>query len=409
VGIPRTQIQLTTAEIIGVIRDLRSGRGDEGAIERFETAFTARYSYPRGVAFTKARMAFFHVLTQAGLPPGAGVAISALHVADFVNIIRLAGFRPVVVDLEPGAYWMDAADLARKADGIAAVLVTHLSGYATPMAPIMAVARAHNALVIEDCSQAMSASLDGQPLGTHGDVAIFSLSLLKSICTLNGGIAMTRDQALLDRLRAAAAALPAPDAAPLIKEAVRNLILKTATARPVFSTVVMPGLRALQALGDVFARYQKTNKTVILRSALPPEFLTGYHPALARLGLSQLASFAGREQRRTAMARQLYDAVADNPAFQVPRRAGGDGDAFWLFPLIAKDPDHLKAHLGRAGIDSSRMLLGVMSAEDAFQGLGFQAATAEAVHAATLFVPMYATLRDNELTRLVAALKAYRG
>jgi dTDP-4-amino-4,6-dideoxygalactose transaminase len=129
-------------------------------VRTFGRVFSARYGDREAVVCCKARMAFYHLLQTMGLKEGAEVIISAIHVADFVNIIFLAGFKPVIVDIEPHGFAIDGEDLKRKiSPRTGLILVTHLSGYATDMAAVCAIAGEHGVPVVEDCSQAFNTNL----------------------------------------------------------------------------------------------------------------------------------------------------------------------------------------------------------------------------------------------------------
>ncbi len=378
-------------------------------ITEFEQSFAGRWGRSHGIAFCRARMALFHYLKVLDLPPGTGVAISALHVADFINIIRLAGYRPVVIDLEPTGYGIDLHDLAAKAaSGVGVIYITHLSGHATDMGRVSEIAKACGARLVEDCSQALEARFDGRRVGTWGHAAIFSLSLLKSVCTLNGGLLLTDDDTLAQALRLRAAKATPISRGPLVAEAVKNMVLAAALARPIFSLAVLPLLRLTAAAGDRFAAYQKTNKTVDLRRQLPAVFLERYSWQQARMGLDQLESLDARENRRITLARRLRAGLRSDDAVALPALAPGSENTWWLFPVIAADPAGLKTFLADHGIDSAPMLLSALSAEPAFADLHFTAPNAEALRARTLFIPLHLGMDERDVDAIAAAIAEYQ-
>src|SRR3989339_81557 len=82
---------------------------------------------------------------------GEGI-ISAIHVADFVNIIYCAGFKPVVVDINAETYCIDYDDLEKKINHNTVLLfITHLSGLVTDMGKIMEISRNRAIPFVEDC------------------------------------------------------------------------------------------------------------------------------------------------------------------------------------------------------------------------------------------------------------------
>lgn len=403
-AIPRLSIPLSYNDILAVL-----GERTAVPVPSFEDAFARRYGVARAVAFCRCRMAFYHLLRALDLPAGSEVLMGALHVADFVNIIRLAGFTPVIVDLEPDGFRLDQADLEHKMSPRAAVLLaTHLSGYMDDMPRLAALCQARNVVLVEDCSQAFAAGLDGRRAGQFGHAAIFSMSLLKSVCTLNGGMVISQDAGLMARLRAAADAMAPAGRGALAAEAMKNFIVKTATAPLPFSLVTMPLLRATTKGGDWFSRYQKTNKTVELRDALPPAFLERFSPAQAGLGLRTLARLDAGEDKRRGNGRLLYSLIAGDHRVRLPPATTGADNGFWLFPLIVEEPERLKRFLARRGIDASRMLLSAVSREDSFRHLDFTAPQAERTRDHTLFIPCYPSLDEADIRAIAAAVAEFQ-
>jgi dTDP-4-amino-4,6-dideoxygalactose transaminase len=152
------------------------------------------------------------VLALRGLGIGAGDAVATVsHTAvATVAAIEMADALPVLIDIEPDFYTMDAADLeavlVRPPPGcppVRAVIVVHIYGQAAAMDEILAVAARHGVPVIEDCAQAHGASLHGKRLGTLADAATFSFYPTKNLGALgDAGAVATGDAALARRLRA---------------------------------------------------------------------------------------------------------------------------------------------------------------------------------------------------------------
>lgn len=410
-ALPRVKSGLPFASLVRFFASIATVPGrsaDHPDVRRFEQAFAARYGTDYdAVACCKARMALYHALRAMTLRPDGEVVMTGIHVADFVNIIRLAGFRPIIADIGPGGFQIDMNDLrAKLTDRTTAILVTHLSGYASNMPEIMALAHEKGIAVIEDCSQTMDARLAGQRLGTFGDVAIFSLSLFKSVCTLNGGLVVSRDKAVIDGVRSQVAALAPAAVGDLAMEAIRNVVFKILLAGPVFSCLVFPLLRLLSSTRDHLAGYQKTNKTTIRRASIPAAFLTRYCGAQAEMGLAQLATLEAREKRRRelgTLARKKIDAFAPRI---LPVAQPGSENGYWLFPILLDDPERVKAALAPHGVDSSRMLLSAVAREPAFAGDDFDAPEAGRVRDSVLFLPMYPDLTEDDIVRIAGTLEA---
>ncbi len=410
-AIPRIQLNLTTKDLFEFFFNIFCHKGEKASDEvigRFEREFAASFGLKRGLAVSKARIAFFLLLKNLPLKKGGEIIISALHIADFVNMIRLAGFVPVVVDLQEDRYCVDYDDLERKiSERTALFLVTHLSGYATDMERIQNISMKFNVPFIEDCSQVVKSSFGKERLGTFGVASIFSMSLAKSVCTLFGGMILCQDDKLLATIRKEAKQFSTPSRVLLVLEGIKNLILKTATSKVVFSLLTFPLVVSMSRVGDVFSRYQKTNKTVELREEMPAQFLTRFCWQQAVMGLSQLETLDEREQRRADAGRNLYQRLASKERAYVPEMEKQSGNSFWLFPVIAGDVTGLKSFLLNHKIDSSGMLLSCLADEPAFSDLQFKAPGARRLKRNTLFLPMYWNISQVDIDRIVVAMEAY--
>lgn len=411
-AIPRIKPTLPLKDILAFFLNIfaiKRKSEQEKIISDFEERFAQRYGLTKGVCFSKARIAFYFLLRKMDLRAGGEVVLSAIHVGDFVNMIRLAGFKPVVVDLKKNSYVIDYDDLERKINkNTVLILITHLSGYVTDMDRIREISHRYNIPFIEDCSQALDSYYNGQRLGTFGKAAIFSLSLLKPVCTLSGGMVISSDQELLRHLRQEQDRLNHSRKFPLIAEAIKNIILKMAVNKLLFKWIVFPLMHLTMPFGDYFSKYQKTNKTVVLREKMPKHFLVKFTWQQAVMGLSQLETLDKREKVRSEYGNYLYDNLKSNHFLTLPDKTTGSLNSFWLFPLLTKDTDKLKRFLAGYGIDSSKFLLSCLSEEEAFREFRFTCENAEHIKSHTLFIPMHLGLSKKKMDYIIQVMNKYK-
>src|SRR5262249_14244064 len=119
-----------------------------------------------------------------------------------VGAIAMTGARPVFVDNDMG--YTIAADRVAQAvtPRTRAIVPVHYTGNVADMAAITQVARRHNLAVVEDACQAIGAERDGQPVGSWGAAAGFSLHPLKNLNVWgDGGVVITRSADLDRKLR----------------------------------------------------------------------------------------------------------------------------------------------------------------------------------------------------------------
>jgi hypothetical protein len=194
-----------------VARALNSGwyiLGQEGAA--FEKEFAAWQGISRAVGCANGTDALMLALRGLGIGPGATVATVSHTAVATVAAIEMVGATPLLLDIDPATYTMDAGELDFVLDNppaglppISAAIPVHLYGQPCDLKPMLAAARRHGVAVIEDCSQAHGATLDGTKVGNLGDIACWSLYPTKNLGALgDGGVLATNDTALAERIAA---------------------------------------------------------------------------------------------------------------------------------------------------------------------------------------------------------------
>jgi pyridoxal phosphate-dependent aminotransferase EpsN len=176
-------------------------------IQAFERQFEERLGVV-AVALASGTAALHLGLRALGVEPGDRVFCSDLTFIASVNPIRYLGAEPVLVDSEPATWNMDPgllakalADADRRKRLPRAVIVAHLFGQCADMDPIREVCGRYGVAILEDAAEALGAVYKGEPAGTLGDVGIFSFNGNKIITTSGGGMLLTRDEALAEKVR----------------------------------------------------------------------------------------------------------------------------------------------------------------------------------------------------------------
>jgi len=148
------------------------------------------------------------LLALLALEIGAGDEVITVPFTFFATAgaIVHAGAKPVFVDIEPGTFNMDAAQLAHVLDRhpkARAILPVHLYGACADMDAIREIARARRLAVIEDAAQAIGSEYKGQRAGGLGELGCFSFFPSKNLGAFgDGGMVTTNDDRLAERLRA---------------------------------------------------------------------------------------------------------------------------------------------------------------------------------------------------------------
>ncbi len=145
--------------------------------------------------------ALIAALFGVNVGPGDEVILPAYTFVATAAAVIAAGAVPVIAEVDASLN-LDPCDVERKITPYTkAIMPVHMRGIPARMDEIMAVARAHRLIVVEDVAQSNGASYRGRPLGTIGDVGCFSFQQYKVITSGEGGLVVTDDQGIYDRAR----------------------------------------------------------------------------------------------------------------------------------------------------------------------------------------------------------------
>lgn len=225
--VPFFRPELTAAEIDEVVATLRSGWLTSGPrVKRFEEAFAAAVGARHAVA-TSSCTAALHLATEAlGLRPHQAVLVPTMTFAATAEIVRYRDAVPILVDCDPQTLHLSLADAACKLEELeqgrlpaalgrhpepAGIIPVHVGGSMLDIAALRAFAEGRGLWIVEDAAHAFPAAWrpsPGEPWQRCGEgtaaVSCFSFYANKTITTGEGGMAVTEDPALADRIRSLA-------------------------------------------------------------------------------------------------------------------------------------------------------------------------------------------------------------
>jgi dTDP-4-amino-4,6-dideoxygalactose transaminase len=162
-------------------------------VKAFEAEMAAYIGVKHAVGVASGTDALHLAMLALGIGPGDEVITTPFTFIATVDMMMHAGARPVFVDIDPETFNLDPslveAKITRKTK---AILPVHLYGLPTAMDPILALAKKHNLLVIEDCAQALGALYKGKKVGSLGEAGCLSFFPSKSLGAYgDGGMVVT--------------------------------------------------------------------------------------------------------------------------------------------------------------------------------------------------------------------------
>jgi len=180
-------------------QDLWRGMG-EGFVSQFEDAFAKHLGRKYVLAVSSGTNAEEVALAGLGLEPGDEVICPATAPIFVSMPVVSLGCIPVFADTDPRTLIIDPQAIEKcVTKKTKAIMVVHLHGVPAQMDEILAVAKKHKLLVLEDCAQAYDAYYKGKKTGTMGEVVCFSMQQSKHLTSGEGGIVATDDPEIYKR------------------------------------------------------------------------------------------------------------------------------------------------------------------------------------------------------------------
>ncbi len=204
IDIPLSQPDITDLEIEEVVSVLRSSRLSLGPkLGEFESLVAEDIGVPYALAVSSGTAGLHLCLCAMGIGEGDEVLVPSFTFIAAANAIRYMRAIPIFVDVESPTLNMDPQQIEQAiTPRTRAIVVVHTFGVPAQLDAILAIARKHNLLVIEDACEAIGAEYKGQPVGSFGDAAVFAFYPNKQITTGEGGVVVTRDASLARQIKA---------------------------------------------------------------------------------------------------------------------------------------------------------------------------------------------------------------
>ena len=170
-------------------------------ITDFETEFSKFCETEYGVSCTSGFGALHLALLALDIKKDDEIIVPTFTMSAPVNAVILAGATPVLVDADKDTFCIDANKIEEKiTDKTKAIIAVHIYGQPCDMDKIQEIAQKNNLYVIEDAAEAHGAIYKGKKIGSLSDIACFSFYANKILTTGEGGMAVTNNKQLAERM-----------------------------------------------------------------------------------------------------------------------------------------------------------------------------------------------------------------
>ena len=335
-------------------------------IDRFESEWAKYCGRKYGIAVCNGTVALELAVSVLNLPQGGEVILPSFTIVSCLEAVLRNDLKPVLVDCDPQTYCMDTAAVESKiGKNTVAIMPVHIYGHPVDMESIQALATRHSLRVIEDAAEAHGADclVDGRwrRCGGFGEVSCFSFYANKNITCGEGGMVLTDDEALANKLRAR-----------------RNLCFG---ANERFRHV------------DRGWNFRMTNLQ-------------------AALGCAQLERIDHHLARKLAMANRYTAGLAGLP-MHLPRVESWAKSSVWMYAVLLDDTvpfgaDEFASRLEAEGVQTRPFFLG-MHEQDVYRKSGWFVGetypVTERIYRRGLYLPSGQAIRDEQIDAVIAIVR----
>ncbi|MGB7328716.1 MAG: DegT/DnrJ/EryC1/StrS aminotransferase family protein [Rubripirellula sp.] len=389
-NVPFFRPSISKDAIAEVTKCLESGWLTTGPMtRRFESEFAEAVSGKNAVAVNSCTAALHLSVRALGLNPGEGVLVPTNTFAATAEVVMYGGGIPILVDCDPVTLGIDWADAQRKLEQakqgslpvdvsrVVGLMPVHYGGLMVDMDIAKQFANEHGLWVVEDAAHSFPAAYDSADRGERiscgqntADVTCFSFYANKTITTGEGGMAVTDNEELAERIRRAS----------------------------------LHGLSS-----DAWRRFESAAKWDY--RIIEPGYKYNLTDIASAIGVHQLARAETMRQDREAISTQYFQKLADISALRLPPRSERHLHSWHLYPVrlelsqLTINRDQFCVELGNRGIGFS-VHWRPLHLHPLYQGLGWadSCPTSSSAWPELISLPIFSGMRDDEVESVVSAL-----
>ncbi len=357
-------------DIQAVSEVLRSGYLTTGPkVDEFEKVVADYVGAKYAVAIANGTAALHAACFAAGIKEGDEVITTPITFAASANCVLYCGGKPVFADIDSKTYNISPESIKEKiTNKTKAIIAVHFTGQPCDMDEIHKIAKEHNLLVIEDAAHALGAEYKGKKIGSLSDMTTFSFHPVKHITTGEGGMIVTDDEKLYQKLKLFRAHGITRD---------ENLLINNEGA----------WYYEQQYLGY---NYRITD-------------------IQCALGISQLKKLDGFIKRRREIAKIYDEAFKDNENIIIPYQKEGCFNNYHLYviQILGKNRKEVFDELRSQGIGVNVHYIPVHK-HPYYQNNGYKNVScpnAEEIYKHIISIPIYPKLKDEEIKYVIDNVK----
>lgn len=304
------------------------------AVGQLEDEFKKYFNVKYAISFNSGRSSMLAIMKALNFEPKSEILLQAFTCNAAANPAIWAGYEPKYVDCNEDDFNIDINDLKKKiTQKSKAVMVQHTFGMPANMDEVIEFAKQNNLVLIEDCAHSLGAEYEEKKVGTFGRAAFFSFSRDKIISSVYGGIAITNDSLLAEKIRQIQIEFAMPGYFWIFQQLLHPVLLNLLIL-PIYyfidlGKIVLIVSQWLHILSKAVHFKEKHGK-------IPPYFPKRLPNALAILALSQFKKLEDFNEYRQKMA-DFYYKMLENSGYKCPAKFSNRKSAFLRFTVRHKN------------------------------------------------------------------------
>ena len=408
---PKNRLYTTLNSYLQFLGYLLGGRfqkdGDD--IEIFEQALSERFGVQYAICVYQCRVGIY-LAVKALIKPGQEVILSSYTIADVINMVIFAGGRPVFADVDRETCNISVSEVERLINpNTGAVLITHLHGVAAEANRIKDTCDRFNLPMIEDCAQAFGVYEQGKPVGTIGDVGIFSFEMHKNIPTWLGGVVVSERADVIEKIQTELTGFSCPPLPGITRKVKKGLMHDLACSPIVFQLLTYPILRFsyLNKVESVNKMARRQPQESDPAAELPDVYKSFYTPFQARIGLSQLNHVDRDIKTRIENGLLYHEGLKDiDELILSPVRSDGSNTYLW-FPVQYSNRDELLAFMFKQGRDVAAGHFTSNADAPQFEKFYRDCPNSKKVEEELFYLPTYPRYSRHEVDKTIQVIRQY--
>ncbi|MDF1497855.1 MAG: DegT/DnrJ/EryC1/StrS family aminotransferase [Patescibacteria group bacterium] len=307
---------------------------------KLERKFCEYMNFRWAISFDSGRSGLYAILKCLEIKDYDEIILQAFTTVALPNAIKWCGAVPIFIDINEKTYNIDPDKIEEKiTEKTKAIIVQHTFGNPADMNKIMKIAKKHNLYVIEDCAHSLGAEYQRQKTGTFGDVAFFSFGRDKVISSVSGGMVITANQKLGEKIKKFKDQLPQQKKKFIIKQLLHPLITYDALRLYYFFSIGKIIMFLSTKFGIITKAYTKEEK----KSQKPENFPAKMPNALAEIALHQFKLLDKFNNNRKKIANLFIKKIVENQNIKLPASTPNSNNIFlWYTILIENKKEFIK-------------------------------------------------------------------